>query len=294
MVSYGILKILSALACLMPRGMAEACGRALGALAWPLVPAKRKKLSHDQIVRCLGVDDAEAERISRAAAVRFGPMIMEVLRFPVIKKHIDEYITFVGLDKLRQGLAAGKGCIIAAAHSGNWELTGGAFAQAGIPLVGVAQKQKSLGANRWIFEQRELIGMHITDKTGVREMFRMLKEGWAIGLIMDQDSSIRDGVVVDFFGQPTRAAVGAASMARFDGVPIFTAFMHRDEHGHHTLVVDGPYYVEKTKDKKADIKRTTQLLTTAIEKHIRLYPEEWFWLHDRWKSMREEAAHHHE
>ena len=77
-------------------------------------------------------------------------------------------------------------------------------------------------------------------------------------------------------------------MARFQNVPIYTAFMHRDESGMHTLLVDGPIYVENTRDKQADIRRTTQQLTKAIEDHVRRYPEEWFWLHDRWKSMREE------
>ena len=75
-------------------------------------------------------------------------------------------------------------------------------------------------------------------------------------------------------------------MARFQNVPIFPAFMHRDDQGMHTLIVGDPVFVEKTKDKREDIRRTTQLLTHDIEAHVRKYPEEWFWLHDRWKSMR--------
>ena len=130
--------------------------------------------------------------------------------------------------------------------------------------------------------------MHITYKTGVREMFDMLKKGWAIGLIMDQDTNRHDGLVLDFFGQPTNCTPGAASMARFQDVPIFTSFMHRDAQGRHTLFVEGPFHVEKTKDKREDVRQMTQFLTHEIEKHVRRYPEEWFWLHDRWKSIREE------
>ena len=173
MLSYYLLKALSKLCCLLPRGACEVIGRVLGALAWPLVPKRRKKLAKDQIMMCLGVDEKEAERLAKASSVRFGPMLMEVLRFPVIRKHIGDYVRIEGLDKLERGLALGKGCIIAAAHSGNWELMGGAFAQAGIPLVGVAMKQKSTGADRFINEYRTLIGMHITYKSGVREMFDM-------------------------------------------------------------------------------------------------------------------------
>ena len=288
MVSYYLLKAISAIVCLLPRGFIEVLGLGLGNFAWLVIPRKRKVLAHDQIVACLGVTEKEAERIAKASVVRFGPMLFEVLRFPVIKKNPQAYVRIEGLEKLQQGMAEGRGAVIASAHSGNWELLGGAFAMAGIPLVGVAMKQKSSGSDRFINEYRTLIGMHITYKTGVREMFDMLKKGWAIGLIMDQDTNRHDGLVLDFFGQPTNCTPGAASMARFQDVPIFTSFMHRDDQGRHTLFVEGPFHVEKTKDKREDVRQMTQFLTHEIEKHVRRYPEEWFWLHDRWKSIREE------
>ncbi len=285
---YYVLRAISALVCVLPRSVCEFLGRVLGNFAWLVVPGKRKKLAMGQIKMCLGVDEVEASRIAKESTVRFGPMLFEVLRFPVIRKNPSQYVRIEGLEKLQQGMADGKGAIIAAAHSGNWELMGGAFAMAGIPLVGVAMKQKDSAADKFINEYRTLIGMHITYKTGVREMFAMLKKGWAIGLIMDQDTNRRDGIILNFFGYPTNCTPGAASMARFQNVPVFTSFMHRDAGGFHTLVVDGPFYVEKTEDKREDIKRTTQKINDAIENHIRKYPEEWFWLHDRWKSVRED------
>ena len=285
---YYVLRAIGALVCVLPRSVCEFLGRGLGNFAWLVVPGKRKKLAMGQIKMCLGVDEVEASRIAKESTVRFGPMLFEVLRFPVIRKNPSQYVRIEGLEKLQQGMADGKGAIIAAAHSGNWELMGGAFAMAGIPLVGVAMKQKDSAADKFINEYRTLIGMHITYKTGVREMFAMLKKGWAIGLIMDQDTNRRDGIILNFFGYPTNCTPGAASMARFQNVPVFTSFMHRDAGGFHTLVVDGPFYVEKTEDKREDIKRTTQKINDAIENHIRKYPEEWFWLHDRWKSVRED------
>lgn len=285
---YYVLKAISLMACILPRGLCEILGRALGSFAWLVVPRKRKKLAMGQIKMCLEVDEAEAYRIARESTVRFGPMLFEVLRFPVMKKHPEQYVRIEGLEKLQQGLAEGRGAVIAAAHSGNWELMGGAFAMAGIPLVGVAMKQKDSSADRFINEYRTMIGMHITYKTGVREMFAMLKKGWAIGLIMDQDTNRHDGIVLNFFGHPTNCTPGAASMARFQNVPIFTSFMHRDEKGFHTLMVEGPFYVDKTADKREDIRRMTQVINDAIEAHVRRYPEEWFWLHDRWKSVRDD------
>ena len=286
MFAYYLLKVLSWVCCRLPRGCCEWMGRMLGAALWPLVPKKRKDLAREQVRKCLGVDEKEAERIARASSVRFGPMLFEVLRFPVIRRHIGEYVRVEGLEKLQKAMKDGKGGIIATGHCGNWELMGGAFAQYGIPLVGVAMKQKDAGADRFIMEYRTLIGMHITYKTGVREMFKMMDEGWFIGLIMDQDTNRHDGIILDFFGQPTNCVPGAASMSRFQQAPIFPCFMHRHADGTHTLCIGDPVYTARTKDKQADIRETSQLLTHAIERHIRRYPEEWFWLHDRWKSMR--------
>ena len=165
---------------------------------------------------------------------------------------------------------------------------GGALALAGLPIVGVAKRQSAAGMDRFINEYRALVGMHVTYRSSVREMFRMIDQGWIIGLLSDQDPSRRDGVVVDFFGQETNAFTGAAAIARRCEVPIFPAFMHRRADGHHELTIEEPLYVEKTDDRAADVLRVTQEISAHIEAWIRRYPAEWFWLHDRWKSMREE------
>ncbi|AOH47269.1 lipid A biosynthesis acyltransferase [Selenomonas sp. oral taxon 920] len=291
MFSYYAVKFLSRILCLLPHGIAMALGAVLARLAWIFVPAKRRTLAREQIMRCLDVSEPEAERIARESSLRFGPMLMEVLRFPVMKPRMRDYVTITGaMDEVRAAIAGGRGAIFATSHSGNWELMGGAFACAGLPIVGVAKRQSSAGMDRFINEYRTLVGMHVTYRTGVREMFRMIDEGWIIGLISDQDPSLRDGVVIDFFGQRTNAFTGAAAIARRCGVPIFPVFIHREPNGHHILTVQPGIMVEKTDDRAADVKRVTQIVSRRIEAWIRTYPEEWFWLHDRWKSLREEQT----
>ena len=291
-MSYYFVLVISKIVCLLPWSLCKRIANLLAAIVYPLVPKRRKKMSRENIMRCLKVDEIEAEKISKASAMQFGSILFEVLRFPVLKDTMKSHVKIEGLNYLTDYINSpdrnGKGAVIATCHSDNWELMGGAFAQYGISLVGVAKKQKSSGMDKFINEYRTLIGMHITYKSGVREMYDMLNEGWFIGLIMDQDTSRHDGVIVKFFDQPTNYVTGAASMSRFKNIPIFPAFMHRNEDGTHTLIVQPAIYVEKTKDKREDIKRTTQQLATLIENHIKNYPEQWFWLHDRWKSMREE------
>ena len=289
MLSYRAVKLLSHFVCLLPHRAAMMIGAGLARLLWPFIPARRKRLAQTQIEHCLHVSPAEAARIARESTLRFGPMLMEVLRFPVLRRHIEDYVTITGaLHTMRASLAQGKGAIIATSHSGNWELMGGALALAGLPIVGVAKRQSAAGMDRFINEYRALVGMHVTYRSSVREMFRMIDQGWIIGLLSDQDPSRRDGVIVDFFGQETNAFTGAAAIARRCEVPIFPVFMHRRADGHHELTIEEPLYVEKTDDRAADVLRVTQEISAHIEAWIRRYPSEWFWLHDRWKSMREE------
>jgi KDO2-lipid IV(A) lauroyltransferase len=285
-MSYYIALFFSKIFCLLSAGFCRRLGDLLGALTWPIVPQKRKRLATDQIQFCLKVSGQEAERIAKKSWTRFGSMFIEVMRFPVMKDHIEKYVKIEGRENIEKGLALGCGGIIATAHSGNWELLGAALALSGFPIVGVAMKQKEAGMDRFINDYRRLVGMHVTYKTSVREMFSMLKEGWIIGLLMDQDASRHDGILLEFFGRETNCVQGPASLARFKAAPIFPTFITQNEDGTHTIIIHKPVFVEKTQDKHEDIRRTTAILTKIIEDHIRKYPEEWFWLHDRWKSVR--------
>ena len=169
MLSYWAVKLLSHFVCLLSHRAAMMIGAGLARLLWPFIPARRKRLAQTQIERCLHVSTAEAERIARESTLRFGPMLMEVLRFPVLRRHIEDYVTITGaLDTMRAALAQGEGAIIATSHSGNWELMGGALALAGLPIVGVAKRQSAAGMDRFINEYRALVGMHVTYRSSVR------------------------------------------------------------------------------------------------------------------------------
>lgn len=288
-MAYRLLKILSWLACLFPLNACLAFGRLLGRLTWYGVPEKRKKMARENVIRCLETTPEEAERIVRTSWIQFGPMAMEMLWYPRLVKNgrMQQHVSIEGLEYLQAAMETKQGGVIATNHSDSWEIMGAALAQYGVPLVGVAMKQKNHSANKFILEYRELTGMHITYKSDVREMFKMIKEGWLIGLIMDQDPSLKDGVILDFFGRKTNCVTGPAALARFQNAPIFPGQIeHRPDGGHH-ITIYPPLYVEKTKNKQEDIKRTMQELVHILEKQIRRRPEDWFWLHDRWKSVRE-------
>lgn len=287
-MTYYLVRFLSRVVCLLPGRFCDRLGRALALALWPFLPARRKKLAASQVAMCLGTDERESARIAKESAVRFGPMLFEVLRFPVIVRNMADYVEIEGREHLEGVLAQGKGAVIATGHAGNWELMGGALSQAGFPIIGVAMRQRDAAMDRFINEYRRLVGMHIIYKNDVREMFRMMKEGWVVGLLADQDTSRHDGIVLDFFGQPTNCVPGPAAMARSAGIGIVPGYITRKKDGTHKIIFHAPVEVPRTKDKRADIRTAEQAVNRVLEQHIREHPEEWFWLHDRWKSMREE------
>ena len=287
-MTYYLVRFLSRVVCLLPGRFCDRLGRALALALWPFLPARRKKLAASQVAMCLGTDERESARIAKESAVRFGPMLFEVLRFPVIVRNMADYVEIEGREHLEGVLAQGKGAVIATGHAGNWELMGGALSQAGFPLIGVAMRQRDAAMDRFINEYRRLVGMHIIYKNDVREMFRMMKEGWVVGLLADQDTNRHDGIVLDFFGKPTNCVPGPAAMARSAGIGVIPGYITRKKDGTHKIILYAPVEVPHTKDKRADIRTAEQAVNRVLEQHIREHPEEWFWLHDRWKSMREE------
>ena len=248
---YRFMKIFSAFICLLPKGLQYAIGTLLGEIAWLAVPPKRKRLAIGQILFCNITDrPKEARRIAKASTTRFGRMIIDVLRYPEIKDGAyKDMVEFINKEYLDDALENGRGAILAAVHSGNWELLGGVLASEGYPLISVAMKQNG-DADKFINEYRQIMHQHVTYKTGVREMINELKKGAFLGLIMDQDPG-DDGVLVPFFGYETLTAAGPAVLARMQDVPIIFVTIHYSPFSEkHEIEVHPPIYVERTDDKK--------------------------------------------
>lgn len=258
-------------------------GNGVGCLCWLLVPGKRKIMAINNATQALNVCRNQAEEIVKQSTVRFGRMLFEVLAFPKMRQDINRYIRFEGKEYLHEALGHGRGVILATAHSGNWELLGAALALNGFPMIAVAQKQTNAEMDRLINDYRSLVGMHVTYKSGVREMIKMLSAGNIIGMLMDQDAG-RDGVFVDFFQRNSSAPRGPAYLARMKEAPLVPAFITENNDGTHTVIIKEPIWVPQSEKREQDISVTTQKLTSIIEQHIRLQPTEWFWLHNRWKS----------
>lgn len=279
---YHSLVLLSNICCVLPEGFTRFIGKIIGNLTWYLVPKKRKVMAVNNIKRCLKVDEVRANQIAKKSWTRFGPTVMEVLRFKIICRDIEKYVTIIGEENIKKAMECDVGGVIATAHSGNWEIIGAALTHKGMKIAGVAQHQRNEQVNQFINYCRAFTGMHITDKLDIKDMMKMLSKKYFIGLIMDQDGG-STGIMMPVFGYEASCVQGPAVMSRFKNAPILPAFITQDRPGHHILTIGEPVFTMRTKDKKQDIYNTMYDLTKMVEEHIKRYPEEWFWLHDRWK-----------
>ncbi|MEG6585081.1 lysophospholipid acyltransferase family protein [Dendrosporobacter sp. 1207_IL3150] len=280
---YQFVKILSKIVCIMPRYARVTLGNLVGEVCWLIIPQNRKNIAINNVRTCLDLEANHAYRLAKLSSTRFGRMFMEILAFPDIKKDVNKHVRIQGKEHLEEALSYGQGVVLATAHSGNWELLGGALALNGFPMVGVAKKQSNQQMDKFINEYRTLTGMHITYKTGVREMVRMLGEGKIIGLLMDQTAGNQSSLS-EFFNRPTRIPQGPAALARMKNAPIVVAFITENQDGTHTIYLNKPIWIEATQNRNHDVEIMTQHLAQTIEKHIRSYPHEWFWLHNLWKN----------
>jgi KDO2-lipid IV(A) lauroyltransferase len=281
---YTLVKIMSHIVCTFSDAASYKLGDLIGKLCWLIMPRRRRNMAVENIMACLGVDRGGATAIARQSTMRLARMFLEVLRVPKIKEDPQRYVKIEGREHLEEALAYGRGVVIATAHSGNWELMGSALALEGFPIISVAQKQTNAEMDRFFNEYRAMVNVRIVYKQGVHTILRLLRENMAIGFLMDQRAG-DSGVIVNFFGRPTPTPPGAAAFARMQNAPIVPIFISETSPGKHTVSIYPVMWMQKTDDREHDILTTTQKLSDIIEKHIRKYPHEWFWLHNRWKHQ---------
>lgn len=287
MLAYYVMKLVSKIICMLPLSVGMAFGKGLGWLALRIVPEWRMQMAAANIQEHLHVSPKEAREIAEKSVVKFGRMIIEVLRFPLLNRNtIQSVVKTDGLEYLEEAYAKGKGALMCTGHFGNWELLGADVALHGYPMLSIAQKQNNEAMDRFINEYREMVGQKVAYNQGKKEilaMGRYLKEKHFLGILYDQDTN-NSGVKINLLGKTVITPAGPAVFSRTFGCPILPIFMHYDEDGNCRAKIYPPLYAEKTKDKDRDLYQVTKKLMEILEQEIRSNPPMWFWVHDRWKD----------
>jgi KDO2-lipid IV(A) lauroyltransferase len=231
------------------------------------------------------LSEAERERIARESVRSFIRTFAEVAWMPRLVRpgRFPAGVAFDVHPETRRILDAGESAIFFTGHMGNWEFGGQMMAIAGWPLVVVARPLDNPLLDRYVLGLRQRLGERVVSKHGaVRELVAALREKSLLAVVVDQNTG-RHGVFVEYFGRPASTTPVPATLALRFGVPMLPGWCERTPGGF-VLRIDAPLDYTPTGDRDRDVVALTQLMTRRVEAWVRYKPEQWLWMHRRWKT----------
>ncbi len=261
-------------------------GKGLGALAYCLDRRHRRIIRRNLAFAYPQWSRRRVRHVTRLVYAHMGSTLLEILQMASLtREQVLERVRIRGQEHLVEAARHPCGAIIISAHLGNWEmasLCGACFLNK--PIVVVARRIRPSFLERWVLRLRTRFGNQVLDKRrALPRMARTLRRGGTLGILIDQSTRRAEGVEVRFFGRRATATPAAALLARRYGSPVVPAFCVREADGGLSLVAYPPLKLQVSEDPAADIRANTQVMTDAVERAIRDYPEQWFWFHKRWK-----------
>jgi len=246
---------------------------------------KHRKIAYENLLPSFPEKGAaELEEIIEKVYENMGRGFAEFLYLPKLSgEKLKKLIKVRGEEHLKAALGKGRGVIALVSHFGNWELMGARYTEYGSSTV-IAFPQSNALTDKVITKYRTKAGLRIIfTGNAVKEIFRALKNKGMVGFLADQDAH-REGVFVNFFGRPASTNRGPAVIALKTKAPIIMSFMVREKDNTFTLYFEPELKLVETGDFEADVKKNTENWSAVLERYVRQYPEQWFWVHRRWKT----------
>ncbi len=287
-----IIELVFILFALLPASVARVLGVVLG---WFLRVVIRFR--HNRIDEQLGwafpeLNDDERKKLRKNVYRHFGLLMIEILRLPnwSNQKLKDRFCFYHDVENLESALARGKGALILAAHMGNWEIGLAGSSAAGIKTNAVTKEIKGRLGQYVADRMRFGHGVKtIPRRNSIRDILKTLRKGECLGFVLDQNMTADEGVFVDFFNRAACTMPGLAVLAQRSGAPVVPVQFWRDADDihHHIRFLPEMKWEEQGDDRDENILYNTQLYTKKLETLIREHPEQWLWMHRRWRTRPE-------
>jgi len=281
--AWPFIKILG----ILPRPLARAAGMALSWAVYLLHVRLRQVGMRNLAIAFPEKSEADRARILRAEFTSLGRQLAEVCHFPkYTRENVEQVVVYDGLENYERAHARGKGVLFLTAHFGGWELSAFTHSLHGHWMHVVVRAMDNVYLDRLIRQYRTMHGNQIVEKDDfVRGLLAAMNAGEVVGILMDTNMTPPQGIFVDFFGIPACTASGLARIAlRTDAAVVPTFTIWDAQLKKYRLRFDPAVELMRTGDIEADIQANTQKFTTVIEEYVRKYPEQWLWVHRRWKT----------
>ena len=282
------MRTLSLMVAILPRQGGLALGRLLGLLFYCLCPRLRRvALSNLHIAFPSDSESHGKRRIARRSFSHFGSVIMDILWGRRVKREaIQRLVQYQGLENLERAYQKGKGVLLFTGHFGHWELMGLAQGYLGFRLSVVSRPLDNPYLERMLHSYRCKSGNKVIyKKDAVKGILGALQKREGLAVLIDQNTLPSEGVFVRFFGRWASTTPLLASLALRTGAPLIPAFALPLNDGRYRLIYEEEIQPGESADRQEEIVNLTQRCTDVIERYVRMYPEYWLWLHQRWKSQ---------
>jgi len=280
------LKTVCRLFGILPLPVALALGRGMGWVFGSVVRHHRRD-AVEALKRSLPeIRDRERRQILKRMYSNLGMNVAEELRLVSLSNaYLEEHIRWDDIRPIQTVLAAGKGMLVLTGHMGNWDLLCSIAPKFNYPTTIITKTIKNNAINTVWMEIRNRFGLKfVPAHNSYRQCLSALRKNEIVGFAIDQNMIDTEGVFVDFFGKQACTTPGLAYMSAQSGAAVVPVFMIRLEQGRH-LVKTLPAIPPPPDRKPETIREYTQIYTKVMEDMIRQYPDQWIWVHRRWKTV---------
>ncbi len=235
--------------------------------------------------------EGEIRGIVNSMYRNLGRNVAEMLRIIGGKaEEMESRFTWEGEEIVRDALKKGRGALILMAHVGNWEMLGLLTARRGLPVNAIVKTVRNPGINAFLERVRNEFGLKtLPARNSYRPCLKALKHNELVAFVIDQNRPPSAGIFVNFFGRPACTTPALAYLSAQSGAPVIPVFMTRLDSDRHVLRILTP--IDPPKDREEEtIRQATQEYTKAVEDAVRLHPDQWIWIHRRWRTKPAAAA----
>ncbi|HMF02271.1 MAG TPA: lysophospholipid acyltransferase family protein [Terriglobia bacterium] len=290
---YSLALLIVRLFAAMPRHFAYPTAKTLARLGFHLAPRQRRAGLRNLQLAFPELSQKAREGILRGSFENLGRLLVEFTHMPELNKgNICRFVVHDGLENYLEGLRRGRGVIFMTAHFGAWELSSFAHAVYGYPLRFVVRPIDNPRVERLISTYRTRSGnIPIERRSASRDILKALRQNEAVGILFDQNTTRSEGVFAEFFGIPAATTPALALFALRTGAAVVPGFLIWDASlRKHRLRLDPPVQLIETGNLEHDVLENTKVFNKILESYIRAYPDQWLWIHRRWKTRPEGEA----
>ena len=290
MLEYGAVRLMVGAMGVLPRSLARTVGAGIGAVAYRLLGGLKRTGRRNLAAALPEKSDEERELILRTLYTRLGWELAEFCKMPGYTR--DEASTFIRYEGLENYFAArdkGHGVLVLTGHLGAWELSSFFHSLAGMPMGLVIRRLDNPLVDAFVNEIRCRHGNRVIHKDDfARGLIASMRAGETVGILMDTNMTPPQGVFVPYFGVDACTASGLARVALHSGAAVLPGFLLWEAvEKKYVLRFGQELELIRTGDMASDIVANTALFTATIEAYVRRYPEQWLWVHRRWKTRPE-------